>query len=131
MLLLTSSASATKTQCEDTHGHDTAALSAVDVGVICEDIRDGLRGVRSEGHCDVAVVVVVVEGWLCGEDCLIDIVPIDRNPGLKRGRECKRCDATILGTDVNGWPPRKCGSSVGTEVRCGRVSSEVVVVIVM
>jgi hypothetical protein len=60
ILLLTSSASATKTQCEDTHGHDTAALSAVDVGVICEDVGDGLRGVRLEGHCEV-----VVKGWLC------------------------------------------------------------------
>ena len=56
MLLLTSSASATKTQCEDTHGHDTAALSAVDVGVICEDVGDGLRSVRLEGHCDVVFV---------------------------------------------------------------------------
>ena len=73
MLLLTSSASATKTQCEDTHGHDTAALSAVDVGVICEDVGDGLRGVGLKSHCDD----VAVDGWLCREDCLIDITPTE------------------------------------------------------
>lgn len=54
ILLLTSSASATKTQCEDTHGHDTAALSAVDVGVIGEDVGDWLRGVGLERHCGCA-----------------------------------------------------------------------------
>ena len=58
--LRTSSASATKTQCEDTHGHDTAALSAVDVGIIGEDVGDGLWGIRLEGHCDVVVKVVVL-----------------------------------------------------------------------
>jgi hypothetical protein len=73
MLLHTSSASATKAQCENTHGHDTAALSAVDVGVICENVGDGLRGVRLESHCDV-----VVKGWLCREYCLIDIAPTER-----------------------------------------------------
>ena len=73
MLSLTSSASATKTQCEDTHGYDTAALSAVDVRVICEDVGDGLRGVRLEGHCDV-----VVKGWECRECFLIDIAPTER-----------------------------------------------------
>lgn len=55
--LLTSSASATKTQCEDTHGHDTATLSAVDIGVIGEDVGDGLRGVRLESHCDIVVEI--------------------------------------------------------------------------
>ena len=116
IFLLTSSTSATKTQCEDTHGHHTATLSAVDVGVICEDVRDGLRSVRLEGHCDD----VAVEGWLCREDCLIDIAPIERSPGHNRRRECKRCNATILGADVNGWMPRKCGSRLGTEGKCGR-----------
>jgi hypothetical protein len=49
--VLTSCASATQTQCEDSHGHDTAALSAVDVGVIGEDVGDWLRGVGLESHC--------------------------------------------------------------------------------
>jgi hypothetical protein len=69
---------------------------------------------------------------LSREDFLIDIAPIERSPGHnRRGRECKRCDATIRGTDVNGWMPRKCGNSLGTEGKCGRIASEVVVVVAM
>lgn len=49
--VLTSCASATQAQCEDSHGHHTAALSAVDVGVIGEDVGDWLRGVWLESHC--------------------------------------------------------------------------------
>lgn len=68
---------------------------------------------------------------MCREDCPIDIAPIEKSPGNNRRRECKRCNATILGTDVNGWMPRKCGSSLGTEGKCGRVASEVVVVVLV
>ena len=49
--VLTSRASATQAQSEDAHGDYTAAFSAVDVGVIGEDVGDWLRGVGSERHC--------------------------------------------------------------------------------
>lgn len=52
---LTGSAGATKAEREDAHGHDTAAFSAVDVGVVGEDVGDGLRGVGLEGHCEVCL----------------------------------------------------------------------------
>ena len=48
--VLTGCASATQAQSEDSHGHYTAAFSAVDVGVIGEDIGDWLRGVGLESH---------------------------------------------------------------------------------
>lgn len=51
--ILTGSSSATQAQCEDSHGHHTAAFSTVDVGVIGEDVGDRLRGVRLESHCEV------------------------------------------------------------------------------
>lgn len=62
--LLTGCAGATKSQCEDAHGDDTATLSAVDVGVTGKDVGDRLRCVRLESHCDSVVRVVVVDGWL-------------------------------------------------------------------
>lgn len=62
MLLLTSSASTAETQREHAHRHYTAAFSAVDVGVIGEDVGDGLRGVGLESHCDVVCCVEIFEG---------------------------------------------------------------------
>lgn len=50
--VLTSCASATQAQSEDAHGDYTTAFSAVDVGVIGEDVGDWLRGVGLESHCD-------------------------------------------------------------------------------
>jgi hypothetical protein len=52
-LRLTSSSSASNTQCEHAHWDHTTALSAVDVGVIGEDVGDWFRGIRLESHCDV------------------------------------------------------------------------------
>jgi hypothetical protein len=52
ILRLTSSSSTTETQCEHAHRHYAAALSAVNVGIIGEDVGDGLRGIRLESHCD-------------------------------------------------------------------------------
>lgn len=51
---LTSSSSTSKTKGKNAHRHNTLTLSAVDIGVRCEDVRDGLWcvGQVCVGHCD-------------------------------------------------------------------------------
>lgn len=52
---LTGSTRPSQAQGENLHGHSALALAAVDVGVGCEDVRPGLRGVRLEGHFDLGM----------------------------------------------------------------------------
>jgi hypothetical protein len=59
ILRLTSSTSTTETQCKHAHRYYAAALSTVDVGIIGEDVGDGLRGVRLESHCDDLLLVEI------------------------------------------------------------------------
>lgn len=53
---LTSSAGTSKAEAEDLHGHNALALAAVDVGVMSEDVGEGLGGV-------LVAVVFDGHGW--------------------------------------------------------------------
>lgn len=57
MIKRTGSTGASQAQDEDLHGHDTAKLSAVDVGVACEDVGPRTGGILC-GVCHLVCIVV-------------------------------------------------------------------------
>ena len=100
--LLTGCAGATKAEGENAHGNDTAAFSAVDVGVIGEDVGDRLGSVRLESHC-VGIYRCVSKGdcRLSDLGCMIIcrcigkmVIDVPRSRQWVEGRACGRLEVT-------------------------------------